>query len=209
MENGLAEGGGRVVLYGRRGATFAEPREGGWIKHDGIGLKGTTATWARAIGLGPAPPTLDAPVRFACVTEDDPAMWEETVKKDAVGPMVFATGFEPVPPPAVYLLEGQEIDATRYNPRSGRIADGLYGFGIGFPEEYTDPEDEVETRVGFTPNFVKHVQRALVATEEAKVGRVGEKSIEDALLASGAAAAARAARRAAGTYADNGSFVVA
>mmetsp|Transcript_24849 Transcript_24849/g.39917 ORF Transcript_24849/g.39917 Transcript_24849/m.39917 type:complete len:195 (+) Transcript_24849:303-887(+) len=97
--------------------------------------------------------------------------WEQRLDQHGVDVCVFATGFNVVSPPAVFLYDGNEIDASRYKPENGRIAENLYGFGLGYPELWTDPEGFSEFRVGFTPSFVQHVRTALHDTNCAKYGR--------------------------------------
>mmetsp|Transcript_23889 Transcript_23889/g.33416 ORF Transcript_23889/g.33416 Transcript_23889/m.33416 type:complete len:129 (+) Transcript_23889:480-866(+) len=101
--------------------------------------------------------------------------WEQRFDLHGVDVCVFATGFNVVPPPAVFLHDGNEIDASRYRPENGRIAENLYGFGMGYPELWTDPEGFSEFRVGFTPNFIQHVRAAVYDTKRAKYGRSCEE----------------------------------
>ena len=52
----------------------------------------------------------------------------------------------------------------RYGSR-GRIARGLYGGGIAFPEVWTDPEGFSEARVGFVLHYLAHLDRIFDAAE--------------------------------------------
>ena len=49
--------------------------------------------------------------------------------------------------------------------RCGRIAPGLYGAGIAFPEVWTDPEGFTEARVGFVLHYLAHLDRIFDAAE--------------------------------------------
>ena len=57
------------------------------------------------------------------------------------------------------VLQGQQQPTAAEAVQSA--VPGLWGFGIGFPEVYRDPEGHEEPRAGFVLHYVEHVSLAL------------------------------------------------
>ena len=92
--------------------------------------------------------------------------WADVRDADAV---VFAMGFERT---ARFTAElnGEPLQLECWGSQvPGRIAIGLYGVGIGFPERWVDLEGDAQPRVGFGANFSGYVGR-MVRGEDAGAG---------------------------------------
>ena len=126
----------KVVVYAKKGIRFAD----GSKFH---GLRGQVASWVRQY-LRRSPVTVvDVPTDLA------------DLDVDAV---VFTWGFDRVPfPPVTYL--GNPIHVKSHNTRNGRLAPGLHGVGIAFPEHSTDPDGHTEPIIGFVFHFQAHLDR--------------------------------------------------
>ena len=86
--------------------------------------------------------------------------------REAVGSctrLVTAIGFRRNALPAI-TVEGKPLTNVTHDVHSGAIIPGsLYGYGIAFPEEVTDPEyGHQERNVGMW-KFMKYVRRVLPA----------------------------------------------
>mmetsp|Transcript_106215 Transcript_106215/g.298660 ORF Transcript_106215/g.298660 Transcript_106215/m.298660 type:complete len:384 (+) Transcript_106215:70-1221(+) len=141
-----------ISVFCSRELRWAEPRDDGrWIKFDGSGLKGRVAAWAR---------NLPESVRLRGRWSEDDA--------GALDVLVHCTGFSRAPvPPVAFDGTDTPVMERAYDRTCGAI-DGLqrlYGAGLGFMQEYEDPEGHVETRVGFVPFFIEHVGRIADASE--------------------------------------------
>ena len=107
-----------------------------WILFDDTGLKGDTARWSREHLHG---------VHHNKLTR----LYSDEQQLNAILPhcnkVIYATGFE-----RRQLTGGiEDLGANfSYNPHCGIIAPGLFGCGIGFPEQKTDRYGNVEFRVG-------------------------------------------------------------
>lgn len=66
--------------------------------------------------------------------------------------IVHAIGFEP------YTVPVNGRAQAEYDPRKGQLAPGLFGAGIAFPEQVTDPVGNVEFAVGLF-KFMKGARR--------------------------------------------------
>uniref|UniRef100_A0A0G4HXU4 Uncharacterized protein n=1 Tax=Chromera velia CCMP2878 TaxID=1169474 RepID=A0A0G4HXU4_9ALVE len=136
---------------------FAEERDG-WIKYDGTGLKGSVASWTKKM-LESHDPCLS----FEQISpSDDPIKKLKERKVDAV---VFTVGFDKTNQIDV-SFQDKTVDLSPSQPhdgRTGRLAPGLHGVGIAFPEYWTDEEAFTEPRVGFVVHFVKHLDRVFRA----------------------------------------------
>ncbi|AIT09319.1 hypothetical protein LO80_04610 [Candidatus Francisella endociliophora] len=116
---------------------------GDWILYDNSGLKGETAKWVRKN----ISQNLDSRVKRYLSTDEQISKHLHKYNK-----VIYATGFEQRVP----SVEG--IDARSYDPTTGIIAPGLFGAGIAFPREITDPNGNVELNVGLFKfmNDIKH-----------------------------------------------------
>lgn len=104
-----------------------------WILHDDTGLKGKTAEWARK-HIDTIPP--EKLLRLFSHQENIKLALPECSHA------IYATGFERRNIP----IEG--MDKLEYDNKTGRIADGLFGVGIAFPEAKVDRHGTLEYRVG-------------------------------------------------------------
>lgn len=77
-------------------------------------------------------------------------------------------GFERNPLPDI-RVDGKALCDIAHNPHTGAIIPGkLYGFGIAFPEEITDPEHgHKEPNVGLM-KFMSFVQEVLLPQQLVK-----------------------------------------
>lgn len=107
-----------------------------WILFDDTGLKGDTARWSRENLHG------DLPDRLERVFSDEKSVAHYLPLCTKV---IYATGFDRRE--IVLGIEGLP-PRHAYNAHCGIIAPGLFGCGIGYPEERTDKYGNVEMRVG-------------------------------------------------------------
>ena len=135
---------------------FAEERDG-WIKYDGTGLKGTVAAWTRD-SLESKDPRLS----YETVPETYDDLLKVLVERD-IEAVVFCCGFDKVASPTV-TFKNKPVDIaspTAHDPRTGKLAPGLHGLGIAYPEFWTDQDGYTEPRVGFVCHYLQHIDRAL------------------------------------------------
>lgn len=118
---------------------------GGWILHDNTGLKGSTAEWARE-KMGRLSKEL-----LLRVSADDQAISRYLPQCTKV---VYGIGFGP------RTIKTEGADLTRYDAKSGVIANGLYGCGIAFPERVVDRGGNVEYNVGIW-KFMQHLDNVV------------------------------------------------
>ena len=118
---------------------------GDWILFDNTGLKGNTAKWAKANLLGELPSNLEQ------IYSTPASLAQYLPQCDYI---VQAVGFQS----RNIAIEG--FHHTKYNNKTGIIAPGLFGFGIAFPEEATDPAGNTEMRVGMW-KFMDYLQKVL------------------------------------------------
>lgn len=126
---------------------------GGTGCHDSEGVKQESAAIADAIvrgEWGSATPTLIS------VTESEAL---ETAL-NAADYVVYAVGFNGRMP-ALRGLGGEVLGAD-YNPGTGQIAPGLWGFGLAFPAMYTKPRGGEAVDVGL-PGFAMHIRACIDA----------------------------------------------
>ncbi|KAJ1458440.1 pyridine nucleotide-disulfide oxidoreductase-domain-containing protein [Pelagophyceae sp. CCMP2097] len=136
-----------VLVVSNSPLKFAEEREN-YIKFDGTGLKGDVAAWARAP---------NDRLRFDIHRYNDLDLIEK-LRRESISAAVFTIGF--VQSRTVALAGNGQHDG-----RTGRLAPGLVGLGIGYPEFWTDEEGYTEPRVGFVLHFLAHCRRAIDAAE--------------------------------------------
>jgi len=107
---------------------------GDWILFDNTGLKGTAAEWARAHLDG------NLPTHFMRVYSNSENIEHHLPSCTKV---IYAVGFEPR-----INIDAHGVSLSQYQPQTGVIAPGLFGFGIAYPQEAQDPVGNVELRVG-------------------------------------------------------------
>ena len=100
----------------------------GWILYDDIGLKGFAAKWAKEHLDGALPRRL-----HRCLIADP--LFEKCLA--LCNKVVYAIGFEARP-----LIQGSHCK------ESGKIAPGLFGCGIAFPQVRIDPAGNQVERIG-------------------------------------------------------------
>ena len=175
-----------VVSAYKSGLVFAEPRLDAdpiWNKHDGIGLKGPVAQWSKR-HFGTEDDTVATQAfRVRALDMDGVGDCEvlrvdvnrasllETLESQGVEAVVNATGFDHAATLPTVTFDGQTIDLVAAHRATGdglweqcttgNLAHGLYGAGIAFPQFWTDPEGDVEPRVGFGQNFSEYIAQLI------------------------------------------------
>ena len=151
---------GRVVNLYREPLRYALYLDG-WILFDDTGLKGSTAAWSRRV-LHSA-----LPDRLVRAYSNDASVAEALRTATKV---IYATGFHqrplphgvegvsPIPSPSSPSTSTSA--ALPYNAHCGVIAPGLFGAGIGYPEQRTDRYGNVELRVGLW-KFMEYIELAM------------------------------------------------
>ncbi|KAH7283238.1 hypothetical protein KP509_35G067100 [Ceratopteris richardii] len=127
-----------------------------WILFDDTGLKGDTARWSRENLHG------SLPDRLVRVFSDEKTVGEYLPQCTKV---IYATGFERRQLPNGVLGLPPRY---QYNTHCGIIAPGLFGCGIGYPEEKTDRYGNVELRVGLW-KFMEYLQSVIPLWKEYSV----------------------------------------
>jgi cation diffusion facilitator CzcD-associated flavoprotein CzcO len=117
-----------------------------WILHDDTGLKGSTAQWAREHIEGRMPANLER------VFSDEENIRHYLPQCDKA---VYAVGFLR----RVIKTNVAHADHTKDN---GKIAPGLYGVGIAYPEAKANRLGTVEHRVGLW-KFMEYLERVVPA----------------------------------------------
>lgn len=112
------------------------------ILFDDSGLKGKTATWAKANLLGTIPANIKQ------IYSDDATV---ALHLGQCNKVVYATGFAK----AHLAITGMPI--IQYDPHLGIIAPGLFGCGIAFPEKHVNRFGHQEYRVGLW-KFMRYLQ---------------------------------------------------
>ena len=97
-------------------------------------LQGLAADWARE-KLESRELERTGKLRRISTTKQDPTEALKTCNK-----LVTAVGFERNTLPEI-TVDGKQLQDIQHNKQTGTIIpDKLFGFGIAFPEEITDPE---------------------------------------------------------------------
>lgn len=135
----------RIINFYKKPIQYAVDM-GTWMLHNANGLKGIAAEWARDVLEKTPPANL---IRLYNCPETIDA-WLPVCNK-----IIYAIGFERNSLPPI----NNSNDIT-YDDRSGIIAPRLFGIGIAFPEQYTDPLGNQEHRVGLN-SFMDYAQRVL------------------------------------------------
>jgi Pyridine nucleotide-disulphide oxidoreductase len=119
---------------------------GDWILFDDSGLKGETATWARENIDGTLPPNLQ---RHYSNKENIAHFLPQCSKA------IHAIGFK-----RRSSIVIKNYENAKYNPYTGIIAPGLFGFGIAYPECRTNEVGMSENRVGLW-KFMDYLNRTM------------------------------------------------
>ena len=115
-----------------------------WILYDNTGLKGEVADWSKQeVDTG----NLEAKGVVTRICVKDRTMEEQLELWRGCTKLIQAVGFSRNPLPKI-IVDGKELVNAEYDPLSARIADGLFGYGIAFPEQTTDPYGNRELAVG-------------------------------------------------------------
>ncbi len=134
----------RIVNFYLSPLKFALPMED-WILFDNTGLKGTTADWARENILGKMPKNL---FRYPATKRNI------RTYLDGCDRVIYAVGFYP------RAIKVKGMVELQHNVHNGIIAPGLFGFGIAFPKQTTDPFGNREESVGLW-KFMMHINNVL------------------------------------------------
>lgn len=135
----------KIINFYLEPCRYALPM-GDWILYDNTGLKGKAAKWAKTYVDGKWPDNLQ---RLYSNKENIEAELPKCQK------VIHATGFSTK---LNFTIEG--VDAQKYDPYSGIIAPGLFGFGIAFPHHSLTPFGNVTVNVGLR-KFKDHLQKVL------------------------------------------------
>lgn len=134
----------KIINFYRSPLLFAQYMDN-WILYDNTGLKGEVADWAKKeVETG----NLEAEgiVTRVCVKdlnlEEQRELWQGECTK-----LIQAVGFSRSALPRI-VVHGKELVNVEYDFLNGKIADGLFGYGIAFPERTTDPYGNREFSVG-------------------------------------------------------------
>ena len=162
-----------------------------WVQYDGTGIKGTVAAWAKSLPPSVTFKLIDSAMSDVEIAAEAAAAATATTvasqksdqkstpssNRSAVAAAVaYCIGFDRVAPRDItwssaadssHTRSSSDVDLDSFVNRSGHVPDapGLYGLGLGFPDEWTDPEGRTETRVGF--HFtVRHMRRILAHAQK-------------------------------------------
>jgi thioredoxin reductase len=135
----------KIINFHRSPCRYAQEM-GDWILFDNTGLKGETATWAKLHIDGELPSNL---VRYE---SSDASISQHLPLCDKV---IYALGLERRKSVSINNEENLPHD-----PDTGRIAAGLFGLGIAYPELTTDPLGHTESSVGLW-KFMVYLNRVL------------------------------------------------
>lgn len=134
----------KVINFYREPLRYAIGLDG-WTLFNDTGLKGNTAAWARENIDGVLPNKLQRVISNTDSCSEILPLCQKAV---------YAVGFEK----RKVSVEG--LESLNYNTRSGIIAPGLFGFGIGFPESKEDSFGTLEYRVGLW-KFMEYITRVM------------------------------------------------
>lgn len=133
----------KIINFYRSPLLYAKYMDN-WILYDNTGLKGEVAEWAKQeVETG----NLEAKGIVTRVCVKDRTLDEQLELWRGCTKLIQAVGFGRNALPKI-IVNGEELVNVEYDPLSGRIADGLFGYGIAFPERTTDPYGNRELAVG-------------------------------------------------------------
>lgn len=134
---------GRIINFYKKPFVYTTDM-GGWLLYSSSGLKGVAAQWAKEV-LEKNPPCNLVRVYNS---EKARAAWLPLCTK-----IIYAAGYERNPIP------GCKPDMT-YDTQSGKIAPGLFGIGIAFPQVVIDQAGNEEHKIGLN-SFMQHALEML------------------------------------------------
>lgn len=160
---------------------FAEYMEEGWILNDNTGLKGEVADWVRNQLMKGLVPNVE--MIYMKNHEEQKKIFTEYIKN--CSKIIYTIGFSRNPLPKIYKKQELELvqvidESITYNKKTSEIQtvcdgnkvnlEGLYGFGIAWPEEVQDPRGNVELAVGLF-KFIKFTQRVVPEIIEKQINK--------------------------------------
>ncbi len=134
---------GRIINFYKKPLIYTQDM-GGWQLYSSSGLKGLAAEWAKNV-LEKNPPCNLVRIYNS---EKARAAWLPLCTK-----IVYAAGYERNPIP------GCNPDLV-YDTHTGKIAPGLFGIGIAFPEVIIDEAGNEEHKIGLN-SFMQHALEML------------------------------------------------
>jgi hypothetical protein len=134
---------GRIINFYKKPFVYTTDM-GGWLLYSSSGLKGIAAEWAKNV-LEKNPPCNLVRVYNS---EKARAAWLPLCTK-----IIYAAGYERNPIP------GCNPDMS-YDSQTGKIAPGLFGIGIAFPEIVIDQAGNAEHKIGLN-SFMQHALEML------------------------------------------------
>lgn len=139
-----------------------------WILYDNTGLKGIAAEWAKEYLEENKLPFLNR------IMLNDSSKELEIYQKELKDctKLIFAIGYERNPLPKIFFEEKQCSDKDiDYDKLNGQIElndngvrkplEGLFGYGIAFPEKIIDPHGNQEYSVGLW-KFMRYIKSVIV-----------------------------------------------
>ena len=138
---------GRIINFYKKPLTYTQDM-GNWQIYSSSGLKGVAAEWAKNVLEKNPPANL---IR----------LFNHQANRDAWLPIctkiIYAAGYERNTLPAINNVENPTVE---YDTHTGRIAPGLFGIGIAFPEVIIDQAGNEEHKVGLN-SFMNHALEML------------------------------------------------
>lgn len=144
MRNLVNLGVKRIINLTRQPMKFAMSM-GDWILYDNTGLKGEAARWAKEYLFDRVHPSIEIMHSTDEIVADILPSCDFSV--DSVG-------FK------AREIQCDQVHSFNHNPHTGIIAPALFGVGIAFPEEVTDPLGNREMNVGLW-KFIKFLDRVM------------------------------------------------
>ncbi len=134
---------GRIINFYKTPFVYTQDM-GGWLLYSSSGLKGIAAEWAKNV-LEKNPPC-----NLVRVLNSEKARnaWLPLCTK-----IIYAAGFDRNPIP------GCDQNMS-YDTHTGKIAPGLFGIGIAFPEVVVDQAGNTEHKIGLN-SFMQHALEML------------------------------------------------
>lgn len=142
----------KIINFYRSPLLYAQYMDD-WILYDNTGLKGEVAEWAKKeVDTGNL--EKEGIVTRICVKDASldaqMKLWQGCTK------LIQAVGFNRNALPKI-VVNGEELVDVEYDPLTAKIAEGLFGYGIAFPERTTDPYGNRELAVGLW-KFMKYAR---------------------------------------------------
>lgn len=136
----------RIINFYKKPLVYTQDM-GGWFIYSNSGLKGIAAEWAKNV-LEKNPPA-----HLLRIFNSDQARqaWLPICTK-----IVYACGYERTP----VSVNGNCVSTMTYDAHTGKIAPGLFGIGIAFPEIIVDRAGNEEQKIGLN-SFMQHALEML------------------------------------------------